>query len=81
MYLFLQVWHSKKVNEEELEAWVILHISNFTIYAAHCTVAGLGECCTHVAALLFFINHMTSQVEKAVTEMLAYWINSGKVYL
>jgi len=46
------------------------------VKACHCTcMAGLGEACSHVAALLFAIN-ATTQIRdsKTVTKKPAYWM-------
>ena len=58
--------HSQKLNEAPLKPWVIL--SGDTVNCAHCTcIAGLGEVCTHVAALLF-----TLEERESVTDRLVY---------
>lgn len=45
---------------------------------AHCTcMAGLGETCSHVAALLFFVEFSNRHNEKSVTEKKCYWSGPG----
>ena len=53
-YLF-KVRHSQRMNETPLGCWAVLE-ENGEIYCAHCNcIAGLGETCTHVAAMLFYL--------------------------
>ncbi|KAL3854679.1 hypothetical protein ACJMK2_013938 [Sinanodonta woodiana] len=48
-----KVTHSMRVREKPLEPWVIV-ATDGSVETAHCTcMAGLGECCTHVAAICF----------------------------
>ena len=70
-----QVLHSQRLREKPLEPWVISH-KDGTIQSGHCTcMAGLGETCTHIAALLFAIDSMVQVREsKTVTEEKAYWL-------
>ena len=58
-----------------LEPWVILK-DDGSVISAHCTcVAGLGESCSHVAALLFKIEYIVKlRHKKTVTEEPAYWL-------
>lgn len=52
-----KVTPSQRIREKSHEPWVIIHKTNGYVVAAHCTCkAGLGEACSHVAALLFKIN-------------------------
>ena len=46
------------------------------VLAAHCIcMAGLGEACSHIAALLFSIDDMVQvRDKKAVTQENAYWL-------
>ena len=57
MHLFksVQVRHSQRCNDPLLSCWVIAEKSG-EICCAHCTcMAGLGEACSHVAAVLFYL--------------------------
>ncbi|XP_061580349.1 uncharacterized protein LOC133446350 isoform X2 [Cololabis saira] len=70
-----KVLHSQSIRETPLEPWVIAEKSG-RILGAHCTcVAGLGEVCTHVAALLFLIEEIINlRDSKTVTQEKAYWM-------
>ena len=64
-----------RVNDKPLEAWVIVS-SGGTVQSSHCTcMAGLGEGCSHIAAVLFALEH-GSRVSKeaSVTDVPAYWL-------
>lgn len=53
MILTARVRHSQSVTAPPLKPWVATE-KNGTIICAHCTcMAGLGEACSHIAALLF----------------------------
>ena len=48
--------HSQRLREKPLIPWVIT-LTNGEIKSAHCTcMAGLAESCTHIAAILFWID-------------------------
>lgn len=51
-----KVRHSLKMNYPCVPLWMITNKTG-TILSAHCRgcMAGLGECCPHVASVLFFI--------------------------
>lgn len=72
---FIQVLHSQSIRETPLEPWIIAEKSG-RILGAHCTcMAGLGETCTHVAALLFLIEETVKlRDSKTVTQEKAYWL-------
>lgn len=37
-------------------------------------MAGLGECCSHVGAVLFYLQHAFNlKITKSVTDVYAYW--------
>ena len=67
--------HSQRLSEKPLRPWAIVDTSG-TIRSAHCDcMAGLGETCTHVAAMLFAIEYNIRQREKkTVTQEKAYWL-------
>ena len=54
MVLKADVMPSQRLNDEPHTPWVGLHISSAVVSCCHCTcMAGLGESCSHIAALLF----------------------------
>lgn len=56
-YLFPQVNHSQSLNKPPFDLWILCK-SDGDVAAAHCTcMAGNGEVCSHVAALLFYIKY------------------------
>ena len=71
----LQVNHSQKLNEKPLTPWVIAE-GNGKIISAHCNcVAGLGECCSHVASLLWAVESgVRMRDSMTVTDKKAYWV-------
>ena len=71
----LQVLHSQRMSEKALTPWLIIQPDG-KVLAAHCDcMAGLGESCTHVAALLFMIE-ATYQIKSSITatQTKAYWL-------
>lgn len=66
--------HSQRLNEKSLHTWVVSSARG-TILCSHCDcMAGLDECCTHVAALLFYIECGVRYRESVtVTGVKAYW--------
>lgn len=54
--------------------WVIVE-NNGKVETAHCLcMAGLGECCSHVGAVLFYLQHAFNiKSTKSVTDVYAYW--------
>ena len=71
----LQVNHSQRLSEKPLTPWVIAEPSGL-ICCAHCDcMAGLGECCSHVASLLWAIEAgVRVRDSMTVTEKKAYWV-------
>ena len=67
--------HSQRMQEKPLNPWVIAE-NDGRILAGHCDcMAGLGEVCTHVAALLFTVEAAVKLLEaRTVTEDNAYWL-------
>ena len=63
------------MSEKPLQPWIIADHEGYILWA-HCTcMAGLGEACTHIAALLFAIEASVKlQDSKTVTEEKAYWL-------
>ena len=74
LFIFLQVLHSQSLNKTPLKPWVIAE-KNGIICSAHCTcMAGLGETCTHVSALLFHTDAVIRVRNlKTPTQAAAYW--------
>ena len=55
----MQVRHSQRCNETPLSCWIVCESSG-EVVCAHCNcMAGLGEVCTHVAAVLFYLETTT----------------------
>ena len=63
------------MREKLLRPWIIGKRDG-KIVAAHCNcMAGLGEACSHIAALLFYIEAAVKiRDSKTVTEEKAYWL-------
>ncbi|KAK4879609.1 hypothetical protein RN001_007755 [Aquatica leii] len=79
-----QVFHSQRLNDKLVNCWIITE-SNGQILSSHCDcVAGLGESCTHVSAVFFFIDMSLRRFEghedtKSVTDVKAYWKAPSKI--
>ena len=71
--------HSQRLNKDPLSAWLISKDSG-EILCGHCNcMAGLGEVCTHVAAILFWIEITVKiRCKKTVTDTAAYWVAPSK---
>lgn len=74
-FFLLQVMHSQRLSDTPQTPWIIIEPEG-KVLSAHCNrMAGLGECCTHVAALLFSIEAtVIVRNSKTVTEDKAYWL-------
>ncbi|XP_052798725.1 uncharacterized protein LOC128230474 [Mya arenaria] len=70
-----KVLHSQRLREKPLQPWVIAKPDGVVV-AAHCNcMAGLGEACTHIAALLFSVMAAVEvRDSKSVTESKCWWI-------
>lgn len=68
------VEHSQRINQTALKPWVLCHLTG-NVLAAHCTcIAGLGEVCSHVAAILYAIESMIRSSEnESKTDFLCQW--------
>ena len=67
--------HSQPLNSSPLCPWVIVK-NNAKVLSGHCTcMAGLAEVCTHVAALLSWVE-MSVKIHssKTVIDQKAYWV-------
>ena len=77
-FLF-QVMHSQRLNDPPLKCWIIAKPTG-TVISAHCLcMAGLGEACSQIGALLFAIDHTVRHKNDddkegvSVTQKLYYW--------
>ena len=63
------------INEKPLEPWLIV-CSDGTVQAPHCTcMAGLSEGCSHIAAVIFTLEHVSRiSKEASITDVPAYWL-------
>ncbi|XP_065650842.1 uncharacterized protein LOC136078995 isoform X2 [Hydra vulgaris] len=70
-----KVLHSQRLNEAPLSPWIVAECSG-KLVCAHCNcVAGLAEACTHIAAVLFWIDiTVKMQESKTVTYYKSYWL-------
>nr|XP_022307471.1 uncharacterized protein LOC111113467 [Crassostrea virginica] len=70
-----KVKHSQRMTDPCLRPWLIVE-NDGSISSAHCTcMAGIGEVCSHVGALLFAIEASVKiRNTKTVTEEKAYWM-------
>lgn len=73
----LQVRHSQKANEPPLKVWVRTDHDGI-VKCAHCQcMAGLGEVCSHVAAVLFYVD--AAYRNKTCTEIPCQWVIPSSV--
>ncbi|WAQ97892.1 ING4-like protein [Mya arenaria] len=77
-YCFLRaaVTPSMRTRDEPHSAWVCLEKVSAEVYCAHCTcMAGLGETCSHVAAILFKVELAVRwrYTEKSSTDVGRMW--------
>ncbi|KAJ8910557.1 hypothetical protein NQ315_008942 [Exocentrus adspersus] len=70
-----KVKHSQRANAKPLETWVIAN-KHGNVSTAHCTcMAGSGEACSHVGAILFAVNYFNSRDEgMSSTDVQCRWI-------
>ena len=70
-----KVLHSQKVKEKPVQCWIITD-NGGTVLSAHCLcMAGLGECCTHIASILFYIELWNRFTEsQSCTQKQCSWI-------
>ena len=63
------------MNDTSLHAWLICEKTGKTL-ATHCNcMAGLGEACSHVAAVMFYVEcAVRIRNSKTVTDEKAYWM-------
>lgn len=73
--LTANVRHSQSVSATPLKPWVAA-IKCGTIICSHCTcMAGLGEACSHIAALLFAIEARNRLNDTSCTSQLCAWLS------
>ncbi|XP_076141359.1 uncharacterized protein LOC143123987 [Alosa pseudoharengus] len=61
------------VNTTPTQPWIVVH-EDGTILAAHCTCkAGLGEACSHAAALMYALLAAVEQKDVSCTDMPCAW--------
>ena len=70
-----RVKHSQKLSATPVKPWVGVE-QNGTILCCHCTcLAGLGEACSHVAAVLFTLEANTQLKKKtSCTSLPCSWL-------
>ena len=73
-HFIFQVLHSMRLREKPLNPWSVVNPDG-TIQASHCDcMAGLGEVCSHVAAMLFTVMEIVRiRDTQTVTQEPAYW--------
>ena len=71
----IQFRHSQHANKTPLKPWVLLKADG-EIETAHCTcMAGLGEACSHVGSLLFYVDAFQYTKEaKTCTQEQCKWL-------
>ena len=69
------MFHSQRLSDTPLKCWLILQ-QDGEVCCAHCNcMAGLGEVCTHVAAVLFYIEALSRiEGQRACTEGQCAWV-------
>ena len=73
--LTASVRHSQSVTASPLKPWVAAEVSG-TIICCHCTcMAGLGEACSHIAALLFAAEAHNRLKDTSCTSRLCAWLS------
>ena len=74
---FSQVRHSQRANDPLLKVWVMTDAEG-AVKCGHCTcMAGLGEVCSHVGAILFYAE--ANQRIKTCTDLPCSWIMPSTV--
>ena len=67
--------HSQRANDSLLHAWVIAQRDG-VIESGHCTcMAGLGEVCSHIGAILFYVETIQRvKSSSTCTQSICSWI-------
>ena len=71
-----KVKHSQRMNDPLVSLWIITN-NNGTVLFAHCVgcMAGQGECCLHIASVLFYVEAWNRVNEKlACTQVKCSWL-------
>ena len=71
-----KVKHSQRMNDPLASLWIITN-NNGTVLFAHCVgcMAGQGECCSHIASVLFYVEAWNRVNEKlACTQVKCSWL-------
>ncbi|XP_071800280.1 uncharacterized protein [Asterias amurensis] len=71
-----RVVHSQSVTKPPVSAWVVINKLTGSVVAAHCMcMAGLGEACSHIAAILFKLEaaNRLEYTTQACTEKACTW--------
>ena len=71
-----KVRHSQRMNDPHVQLWIIT-TKEGTVVSAHCAgcMAGLGECCSHIASFLFYLEVWTRLNGKlACTQVKCTWL-------
>lgn len=71
-----KVRHSQRTNDPFVALWIITE-HNGTVLFAHCVgcMAGQGECCSHIASVLFYIETWNRINEKLTcTQVKCTWL-------
>ena len=71
-----KVRHSQRMNDPHVPLWII-STKEGTVLSAHCAgcMVGLGECCSHIASVLFYIEVWTRLNGKlACTQVKCTWL-------
>ena len=67
--------HSQRLNCSPLGPWVIVENDRKVLSGHYTCMAELAEVCTHVAALLFWVEMSVKiRSSKTVTDQKAYWV-------
>ena len=71
-----KVRHSQRMNKPPVQLWIIT-TKDGTVLSAHCRgcMACLGECCSHTASVLFYLEVVTRLNEKLTcTQVKCSWL-------
>ena len=76
MILQAEVMPSQRLNDNPHMPWVVINLKGTSVETAHCTcMAGLGESCSHIGALLFKLEAAIRAgfTKKACTDAACTW--------
>ncbi|KAH7940247.1 hypothetical protein HPB52_022567 [Rhipicephalus sanguineus] len=67
--------HSQRLNRPPVDSWAVCKCDG-EVVAAHCTcMAGNGDACSHVAALLFYVEYgVRVRQERSCTDSANSWL-------